>query len=374
MIHRFARPALLVAVLGIFPAAIDAQVDNLTVHGYLSQGYASATDIPLYGISTDGTTDYRSMALQFRYAISSSNALVFQFSHRRLGSSMIQGTEPDVGLDWGFVQTRWEGTSIRVGKVPMPRGLFNEVRDVGTLFPFFRASKAFYSEGVETVDGVSASRSFDVGENGFSVDASAFYGEFSVKVEIATPTGLVVTNSRLYDAIGAHAQVNTPVPGLRLSGDYLHSRYSSGGTFALWTTSADMSQDRFFVRGEYEDVITKDDTGASDTGYIAYYAQGGFAITPELWVNGQYEFNSLKAYGILPSPPLPSPDFEFDNIEDWAFGLSYKFSPLLVLKGEYHVFEGYQLDEVTLPLNPSTGQPLPAGKTEYFIISLSAAF
>ena len=373
MKRSFCRLAMIAALWGL-PAGIMAQSNDLTVHGYLTQGYARSTDVPLYGISESGTTDYRAMALQFRYAISANQALVFQFSHRRLGQSAIQETEPDLGLDWGFYQGRWQGTSVRVGRVPMPRGLFNEVRDVGTLLPFFRASKAFYSEGVETIDGISVARSFDVGDTGFSLDASAYYGEFTTRVELASTTGLEVLDNRLYDAIGGHVQVNTPIAGLRLTGDYLDTEYSSGGDWNLWTVSADLSRDRYFVRGEYEDVTTFDTDGDQEASYVAYYAQGGVAITPKIWVNGQYEFNHLKYFNILPSPPLPSPDFEWDNIKDIAAGLSYRFSPMLVLKGEYHWFDGYQLDEPTFPLDPSTGQGLPSKTTDYFIVSLSAAF
>jgi hypothetical protein len=97
-------------------------------------------------------------------------------------------------------------------------------------------------------------------------------------------------------------------------------------------------------------------------------------LTEQLWANAQYELSHLKYYGILPSPPFASSDFDYDNSRDLAFGLFYEFTPLLVLKGEYHVFEGYQLDVSTPPLDAMTGQSLPPGNTDYFIISLSAAF
>jgi hypothetical protein len=366
------RLAVAAAFAGAVPAAVAAQASNLTVHGYVTQGYASSQDAPLYGISEKGTADYRAMALQFRYATSPTDALVFQLSHRRLGASLIQATEPDIGLDWGFFQTQFAGNSVRVGKVPMPRGLYNEVRDVGTIFPFYRASKAFYSEGVETIDGLSIGRSFDFG--GFSVDASAYAGEFDVKVELVTTSGLEVINSRVKKTAGAHVTVNTPITGFRINGDYLKGKSTSDGDWPLWTVGADLSKDRYFVRGEYEVVHTKDRDGSDNTEYLAWYSQAGFGITEKLWANWQYEFNSITAFGVLPSPPLASPDVKYDNIKDNAFGLSYKLSPRLLVKGEYHKFEGYQLDRATPPVNPANGQALPPGKAKYFILSLAAAF
>lgn len=360
------------AALGTMPVTVSAQASNLTVHGYVTQGYASSQENPLYGISEKGTADYRAMALQFRYATSPTDALVFQLSHRRLGASLIQEIEPDIGLDWGFFQTRWAGNSVRVGKVPMPRGFYNEVRDVGTIFPFYRASKAFYSEGVETIDGLSVGRSFDVG--GFSVDASAYAGEFDVVVELATTNGLEVIDSRVKKTKGAHLTVNTPITGLRFSADYLAGKSESDGDWPLWTVGADFSKDRFFVRGEYENVHTKNSRGEDGTLYLAWYGQAGIGITEKLWANWQYEYNGITAFGVLPSPPLPSPDVKYDNIKDNAFGLSYKVSPRLVVKGEYHTFNGYQLDQATPPVNPANGQPLPAKKAKYLILSLAAAF
>ena len=365
--------ALIAAFVGI-PAGLAAQSNGLTVHGYLTQGYGESSDISIYGLGTGGTTDYRSLALQFRYAVDPSKAVVVQISHRRLGNSAIQATEPGIDLDWGFFQTRWKGNSIRVGKVPMPRGLFNEIRDVGVILPFFRASKAFYSEGVETVDGISASRSIDLGDSGFSLDAAAYYGEFETKLEYVGTDGLYVLDDRLYNAMGVHGNLNTPIPGLRFSGDYLRSDYESGTDFSIWTASVDMTQDRWFGRAEYELAESKTSAGDPNTDYLAWYAQGGFGLTEKLWLNGQYEYNEITAHRALPSPPFPSPVLAYDNIKDTAIGVAYKFSPLLVLKGEYHMFEGYQLDVPHLPLNPATGQAIPGGETNYFIISLSAAF
>ncbi len=377
MKRSLTRLAVVALFLGAVPTEVRAQLEDLTVHGYLTQGFAKSTDMPLFGISTEGTTDYRALALQLGYATSSTTSLVIQFSHRRLGGSLIQAVEPDVALDWGFIQARWEGMNIRVGKVPMNRGLFNEIRDVGTLLPFFRASQAFYTEGVETVDGVSIARAFNLGEGGFSVDASAYGGELGLVLEITTQNGIELINRTVTRALGGQLQLRTPVAGLRLNTDYVaHGRITSDDTnFRLWTASVDYAQDRYFVRGENAlNLVSDRSTGARRSRYKAWYVQGGVGITERLWANGQYEFSNLKLYDILPSPPAESTDFDYDNSKDLAFGLSYEFTPLLVLKGEYHVFEGYQFDVPTPPLDPMTLGSRPPGSTNYFIISLSAAF
>ena len=52
--------------------------DRLTVHGYISQAFAQASDLGVAGISSTPTWDYRTAALQFRYAISDVDNLVLQ--------------------------------------------------------------------------------------------------------------------------------------------------------------------------------------------------------------------------------------------------------------------------------------------------------
>lgn len=344
--------ALLLAAAVSSPAKAQ---DRVQVHGYLTQGYGSATDYPIYGISTDGTADYRTLALQGRVFLTSSDQVVTQISNQRLGNSLFMQFEDDVALDWLFYQRRFLGNSVRAGRVPMPRGLFNEVRDVGTILPFFRASKAFYSEGVETVDGVTLSRSFDLGA--WTADATAFYGRFDVRAEITDETGLTVADNKWVGSVGGQLTISTPVPGVRFGGSWLKAHIKNTTTpTRLWTLYADGSFERFFVRGEYE--IARQ----TDYRYQAYYAQGGANLWKGLWFNGQAEFNTNTVGGIPQLGELVIP-----SIKDYAGGLSYRVNSHLTLKGEWHTFKGYQ---VGVPLSPF-GPPV---KDKYFIVGIAAAF
>jgi len=47
------------------------------------------------GIPEGGTADYRTAALQLRYVMTPHDQFVWQFSHRRLGTSPITVSEPD---------------------------------------------------------------------------------------------------------------------------------------------------------------------------------------------------------------------------------------------------------------------------------------
>ena len=346
---------ILVALVvgGVFAHAVEAQ-QRLYFHGFVTQGYGSATDYPIYGIGTDGTADYRSAAFQTRFLITPNDHVVVQLSHQRLGSSNFMEFEDDVVLDWVFYQRRLWGNSIKVGRFPMARGLFNEVRDVGVLLPFFRASKAFYSEGVETVDGASVSRSIGLGD--WNVDLTAFTGQFEIRGEFISSEGLLVAETEFKNTYGGQVIVGTPLPGLRVSGTYLDSESKEGGDpFTVWTASVDGTFERFFTRAEYQ---VADLPGFR---YVAYYGQAGVRLIGGLWANTQAEFNT-NTVGV---PGLG--DLEIDAIEDYAFGLSYTLNEHFVLKGEWHTFEGYQ---VGVPVSPM-GPPV---ENEYFILGISAAF
>ncbi|MBX3174685.1 MAG: methyl-accepting chemotaxis protein [Gemmatimonadaceae bacterium] len=367
--HTMKKFAASLAFLAVLTGgSLDAQSsDRLSIYGYLTQGFAESKSLPIYGLNDAGTTDYRAMALQFRYSPSDNNTLVVQLGHRRLANSAVQTVEPDVSLDWAFYQTQWAGNTVKVGRIPMPRGLYNEVRQVGVLFPFFRASKAFYSEGLETIDGVSLNRDFALG--GFDLAGTVYGGGYDMKVELVDASGPYLLTDRHRDAHGAQLRLRTPISGLRFNTDIVRSRTAGSGTpLQIATASVDLSRSRYFARYEWELAVARNGAGDKSTEYGAWYAQAGFGVTSKLWLNAQLESNTMTLHYL----PTPAP-VEYENINDVAAGVVYRVSPKLLLKAEHHWFKGYQLDVATPPIN-GMGQALPGAKTNYFILSLSTAF
>src|SRR4028118_973750 len=96
-----------IAVLGLLPCPALAQqvpdwVSRFSIHGYVSQAYAVSEDHQILGIPTEGTTDYRDLALQFRYEQDRKNTFVLQLRQERLGESPRE--RDDLELDWAFYQ------------------------------------------------------------------------------------------------------------------------------------------------------------------------------------------------------------------------------------------------------------------------------
>ena len=93
--------ALCLGLIGPVPAvnaqALDGPLSKLSIHGFLTQAYATAEfskggptpDEVTLGIPEDGTFDYRVLALQFRYDITPEDTMIVQFSSRSLGASPI---------------------------------------------------------------------------------------------------------------------------------------------------------------------------------------------------------------------------------------------------------------------------------------------
>ena len=77
------------------------------------------------GIPEDGTTDYRTLALQFRYDISDKDTMIIQLSSRALGIAPIGDLEDEIELDWAFYERRvGDNTSIKIGRILIPIGIF----------------------------------------------------------------------------------------------------------------------------------------------------------------------------------------------------------------------------------------------------------
>lgn len=352
-----AGAALLVASTA---RAQEADVRKLHVHGYFSQAYARSSELPVFGIPTgESTLDYRSAALQLRYAASDHDEVVLQFTHRRLGESLVSTPENGVELDWAFYQRLIGPVSLRVGRVPMPIGIYNEMRDVGTLLPFYRAPGNVYLEGFETIDGVVLDYEHDLGD--WRASASVIGGEAAVQMPYTAPEGPVLLEGRMNLMTGGQFWLHTPVPGVRLGTGVWRWR----GAIALpgvvgeqtgmfWTASADADLDRFYVRGEYQRGTF------GDMRAQMYYGQAGVELGRGFSLNAQGEVQDRAI-------DLPTATLEADFARDVALGINFAPTASLVLKLEGHRARGLFFDEYV-------DEGGPPGRSNYMIASISVSF
>lgn len=341
-------------------AADEPSLSNprITFHGYLTQAYTQSDGFTILGIPEDGTADYRTAAVQIRADISENDAFVVQFSHERFGNSRVQEIKDDVELDWIFYERHFGPTVVKVGRVQIPFGIYSEVRDVGTVLPFYRPSHNFYGEAAyssETVDGLVVSRDFQLGP-AWRLEADLHYGNWQF-IQRDFITGDFRADE-VDDSIGIQLWLDTPLPGLRIGGGYMEYHIQiPGAEEAPWDTiqaGLSLERERFSFHAEAKTTYI----GAGDV-HLGY-AHLGVNLTDRITLNAQQDLFYLELDG--------TPRTKIDD--DLALGLNYAFSSAVVLKAEHHWNEGsFWLEDAPPPL-PGAAVP----ETRYFLLSLSTAF
>jgi hypothetical protein len=343
----------------IFVAALSAQ-SRLSVHGHLSQAYAFTDGTEFLGIPKNGTTDYRNLALQFGYDMTDNTRLIIQLGHKRLGTSPTMAFRDELEVDWAFVDY-WllDNVALKAGKVQLSMGIFNEIRDVGTLLPFYRVPFYTYNEGwwtSATVDGLVMSAYLRRSEP-WNLEVHSFYGGWS----LAELEGLLPSSARAEDGLGVQVWLNTAIPGLRfgLEGHRVSFEGTNpdpnSSTSTTWTASIDGSFDRVIAQAEYIS------NGFRTGSWCGYYARLGARLTDRLTINGLGDFGKLDLDMTLQSVTY---HVELDN-KDYALSLNYRLQSYLVLKFEHHWTKGIS--------NPQNIFETPED-VRYGILSFSASF
>lgn len=366
------RAALVAALLLLAPlAAARAQDDGegrLAIHGYLTQGYGAADGARFYGLRSQGSSDFRVAALQVRYDRDDDGVLI-QLNHRRLGESRITDFESNVNLNWAFYERRSKSglTTVKVGRVPVPRGIYNELRNVGVVLPMYRAPVIFYDEGAyfsETLDGATVAHAFRDGKP-WSLDVSAYFGGWSLLAYDQSGDEYTIGRVRAENGYGTQLWLNTPVEGVRLGAaaqayDWENRDETGGvtGRQSVWEVqgSLDATFSRAFLRAE----TLLQNYDPDD--YYANYVQVGVGVTPKLWLVGlgEYAYERNYDYGV---PTYPKA-FVWHRAAGAA--LNYRVSPTFVLKAEHHWNKGVQVEQATTPAT--------APRFQYYLLSASASF
>ncbi len=340
---------------------------KISFHAFFNQAYAASDGHQVFGIPERGTTDYRNVALQIRYEITPRDIVVTQLSNERLGRSTINQVRDDVELDWAFYERRLtDATEVKVGKMQLPLGHYNEVRDVGTLLPFYAPPLNFYLENFtsESVEGVMLSHHFGQ-DSDWSVDADLYYGGWD-RIEQDASTGRVVT-ARAENGLGTQLWLNTPVPDLRFG--LAAFRFDVEGrlnqaqqtdaieAYALSAVGA-FGRVHLHAEGIWSELPFRlsPQLVLPNLVYLAYYGQIGVELTPKWSLNWQSDFAEIQ---------LKSGFSSIDWNEDHALGVVYRFRYNVVGKVEVHQNKGFLVENEISP---------EAVKTRYAILSWSVSF
>jgi hypothetical protein len=342
--------------LCLSPDAVSATdpPERVQLFGHLTQAYGESARGSIQGAVDGGTTDLRKIAVQFRWEKSSSDVVVVQLSHERRGGDIFFPEQDELVIDWAFYERRLgPDSSLKVGRLNVPLGIYNEIRDVGTLLPFFNLPISFYAgvlSSAETVDGLSISHTFRP-RSAWALEADLYLGgwdTFQQRVDPQVRFGIRNLEARAEDGLGVQLWLDTPLHGLRLGAGALTWRLdgpvSTPGTKDRWDSyhvSIDAVRERWMFRAEARHWKFDQDFGRFFGGEgnsmpgqaerDGFYAQAGVWLTSELGLFGQYESTSLG--DSLDSPDLPD---LVDFHRDTGLSLNYRFRPDLLAKMEFH--------------------------------------
>jgi hypothetical protein len=367
-----ATGALALAALGVVPSLLPAQsaLDKLEIHGALNVAYGEADTLGVFGIPQKGTSDYRVFTLQGRYSIGRKDQIVAQIFNRRLGASPLAGAISDVTMQWAYWQHREGDLTLKVGRNPLPRGLFNEVRYIGTVLPFFRPPLELTLEAFDAIDGAVASYRRDLGL-GIQLEQHAFFGGSEARSLVTTSTGAGVRMARTENMFGGQTYLSFPVAGLRLGAygaRYGYVQSTGRGYRSNYVLSAESTIDRLKVQSEHSRITGPGPSNDSRMTYV----QGTLQIVDRFAVAGQHSRTDRRLYFANSALDRILPEVRSNGVSG-IVGLPGNS----VLKVEHHWRNGWSFDTPTPPVasqTPTSVTLTPARDARYFLVSVAASF
>jgi len=134
--------------------ALPAQSNPLEIHGFLSQGYLQTDRGDYLADTEEGTFKFNEMGINISSDLSDDIRLGIQFISRTLGDL----NENTSKVDWAYADYRWRDyLGFRFGRIKVPFGLYNEIRDIDMLRTSIFLPSGIYSEAwrdtLKSIDG-----------------------------------------------------------------------------------------------------------------------------------------------------------------------------------------------------------------------------
>ena len=369
------RPAwrLALALLATVSATASAQSvsDRLELHGSLNVGYGRSQNLPMFGLPLTGTSDYRVFTLQGRYALDDDNQIVAQVFNRRLGTSPYAPALPDVTMQWAYWQHKSGDFTFKVGRNPLPRGLVNEVRYIGTVLPFFRPANELTGEAFDAIDGAVVSYRHDIG-NGIEWTQHGFVGGSENRATANTTTGQELRIARTENMFGGQTYFSLPVAHIRLGAygaRYNFVQPTSRGYRLNTILSAEATPvDWMHLVTEQGRYVGYGPSNDNRNGYV----EATFRLTDRLSIAGQHSYLSRMLF-------FTDPDMNFVYPETRSNGASVivRLTDNSVFKVENHWRDGWSFDVPTNPIAAQTATDVtlsPSHFAKYFLVSVAASF
>ena len=236
---------------------------QLSINGFLSQGYIKSSGNNFLGNSMDGSFQLNEVGLTINSTVNDNLRLGFQILSRDVGA---EGNN-DFQLDWAVADYRWQDwIGMRLGKVKLPIGLYNQSLVTDFLRPMVFLPQSIYDENKRTqivgAMGGSIYGNISFGSKG-DIDYQAYYGKvdfsedsghargiqslvnsFTRKKGLGTISDFDAENKYVY---GGSLIYSPPLEGLRLGVSYFTGQTDFDFTIGTQTGSARGTSKDFVV-------------------------------------------------------------------------------------------------------------------------------
>ena len=163
-------PALIVSGLSAFCSVgyADGSDHDFSVNGFITQGFFYTDHNNVYGESSDhGSFDFHEIGLNTAYRFTPKLRGAVQLMSRQAGE--VDNGEPKIDyalLDYRFTDSIEHAIGVRVGRLKVPFGFYNETRDVAFTRPSIILPQSLYFDQARDLE--------------LSIDGAILYGSLSV--------------------------------------------------------------------------------------------------------------------------------------------------------------------------------------------------
>ena len=234
-------------------------VDDLEIHGFASTGFLKSDHNNYLVPSEDGSFEFTEAGLNVTTSLT---------DDIRIGMQLFSRDQGDVGnndiiLDWAFLDYRWkEELGLRLGKMKLPQGLYNDMRDYDILRTSILLPQSVYDKNYrETAAGYQGAGIYgnvSLGKGG-SLGYDAVIGTFGIEAGSAAAERLSSLDEEFQSAeidslAGGRLKWRTPLQGLMFGGSIVQidMAYWNELTASPVELEIDMPEMRiFFLFAEY---------------------------------------------------------------------------------------------------------------------------
>jgi hypothetical protein len=340
-------------------------VEDVQVHGFLSQGYFLTSANHLFGSSDQGgSLDFTEAGINTSWNPIPRLQMAVQGLFRRAGTGHESDLELDFALlDYTVLSAVDRRSGVRLGRFKNPIGFYNDTRDVAFTRPGILLPESIYFDRL---------REFDLSSDGAVLygELQSKWGEYTLEFGTGLPRGgnLDLELAILFQDFPGSFESDLSYIG-RLTGQWDGGRYKlalsglqanlsydprppgdlEAGTdlFEQLVVSAQYNAEHWSLTGEYARRFTEDQgfgPAFPDTSFPgeAYYLQGIYRPTPS--------WELLLRYDVFYANSDDRDGEEFEALtgipghntfaEDWTVGSRYFITPDWMVAVEFHHVNG----------------------------------